>query len=257
MMEPSGDNAAAHCDSGFPRSRAAVFDTTHWSQVITAGQTGMSNAAAALEELCRKYWPPIYAFVRRRGSDPHEAEDLTQAFFVHLLEHEGIKKAERAKGKFRTFLLASLTNFLNNEWDKSQTLKRGGQRQIVSLDEEAAEERYRSERVDLLTPERIFERRWAQTLVERALTQLKGEYDSREKGALFATLEPGLTGETPAGVCAEWAAVLGMGEGAVRVALHRMRRRFGELLRGEIAKTVVSPAEVEEEIRLLFAAVTN
>jgi RNA polymerase sigma-70 factor (ECF subfamily) len=217
----------------------------------------MDNAAAALEELCRKYWPPIYAFVRRRGSKPHEAEDLTQAFFAHLLEHEGIKKAEQAKGKFRTFLLASLTNFLNNEWDKRQTLKRGGQRRIISLDEAVAEENYRNEPADLLTPERIFERRWAQTLVDRTMIQLKDEYDAREKGRLFAVLEPGLTGETPAGLCAEWAAALGMEEGAVRVALHRMRRRFGELLREEIARTVASQADIEEEIRQLFAAITG
>jgi len=225
--------------------------------VLGAGQRDLAGATAALERLCRTYWYPIYAFVRRRGSDQHEAEDLTQAFFAFLLEKDTLKKVDRQKGKFRTFLLAALTNFLNNEWDKRQTLKRGGQRQIISLDEAAAEGLYLREPTDSLTPEKLFERRWASTVVEQVLARLKQEYVEGGKAGLFAKLEPALTGEVGTGVYAGWAAALGTSEGAVKVALHRMRRRFGELLRSEVAHTVSSPEEIDDEIRHLFAAIAN
>ncbi len=237
--------------------KADNFTTTNWSVVLAAGQTDYGRAAAALERLCRKYWYPIYAFIRRRGSDGHEAEDLTQAFFTHLLEKETLKRVNRQKGKFRSFLLAAVTNFLANEWDKKQTLKRGGQSQIVSLDEMAAEELYSHEPAGSLTPEKLFERRWAFTLVDQVLARLKEECIAADRAKLFAKLEPGLTGEINPGLYAEWAAALGMSEGAVRVAVHRFRRRFGELLRSEIAHTVATPEEVDEEIRHLFAAIGN
>lgn len=234
-----------------------VFGTTHWSVVLGARQADFDGAAGAMEALCRNYWYPLYVFIRRRGSDPHEAEDLTQAFFAFLLAKEGLKKVDRAKGRFRTFLLAALTNFLNNEWDKRQALKRGGQCRIVSLNEMAAEDRYRFEPADPLTPERLFERRWALTLLEQALARLKQEYIAEGKAAMFGKLETGLTREVAEGICAEWAAALGMSKGAVKVALHRLRRRFGESLRHEIARTVTSPAEVDDEIRHLFAAIST
>ena len=233
------------------------FSTTNWSVVLAAGQDNFDRAAVALERLCRKYWYPVYAFIRRRGSDGYEAEDLTQAFFAHLLEKETLKKVNRQKGKFRSFLLASATNFLTNEWDKRQTLKRGGQNQIISLDEMAAEELYRHEPAGSLTPEKLFERRWAFTLVDQVLARLKEEYIAADKVLLFTKLEPGLTGEINPGLYAEWAVALDMSEGAVRVAVHRFRRRFGELLRSEIAHTVATPAEVDEELRHLFAAIGN
>lgn len=217
----------------------------------------LSGAEAALEQLCRKYWYPIYAFIRRRGSDSHEAEDLTQAFFAYMLEKETLKQVDRQKGKFRAFLLAALTNFLANEWDKRQTLKRGGQRQIVSLDETAAENLYRHELVETLTPEKLFERRWALTLVEMVLARLKAEYQAEDKANLFLKLQSGLTGKVPAGAYNEWSVALGMTEGSLKVALHRLRRRFGELLRAEIAQTVANPLEVDDEIRQLFSAISS
>jgi RNA polymerase sigma-70 factor (ECF subfamily) len=209
-----------------------------------------------MEQLCRQYWYPIYAFVRERGSGHPEAEDLTQGFFAHLLAMETLKRVDRQKGKFRTFLLAALSKYLSNEWDKRQTIKRGGRRQIISLDEATAEELYRHEPVDPSSPEKLFDRRWAFTLVERVLASLREEYRAAGKMDLLAQLEPSLTHEIVPGRHADWAATLGLSEGAVRVAVHRLRRRFGELLREEISQTVASDAEVDEEIRHLFAAIT-
>jgi RNA polymerase sigma factor (sigma-70 family) len=231
------------------------FNTTDWSAVLTAGKNEGPTSAAALEELCRKYWYPIYVFIRRRGANPPEAEDLTQAFFAYVLEKETLKKVDPHKGKFRTFLLTAVTNFLTNDWDKQHTVKRGGQRQIISLEDAAPEERYRQESAESLTPEKLFERRWAFTLVQEVLTRLEREYQAAGNAGLFATLESGLTGEIKSGSYADWAAALGMNEGAVRVALHRLRRRFGQLLRGEVTQIVASPAEVDDEIRHLFAAI--
>ena len=230
------------------------FSTTLWSVVLAAGRDDHPRAAAALERLCRIYWYPIYAFIRRRGADRHNAEDLTQSFFAFLLEKEMLKKVDREKGKFRSFLLASLTNFLANEWDKRQAGKRGGQHQIISWDEMEAEELYRNEPVERLTPERLFERSWAFALLEKVLARLKQEYAAAEKAELFATLEPELTCEIQPGWLTARAAELNMSEGAVKVALHRLRRRFGELLRSEIVHTVSNPEEVDGEIRSLFAA---
>jgi RNA polymerase sigma factor (sigma-70 family) len=237
--------------------KVSHFSTTNWSVVLEAGRTDVARAAAALERLCHKYWHPIYVFVRRRGSDHHEAEDLTQAFFAYLLEKETLKAVDRRKGKFRSFLLASLTNFLLNEWDRRQTLKRGGQREIISLDEMAAEKLYSQEPVEQFSPEKLFERRWAITIIEQVLARLKSEFAAAGKAELFVKLEAGLTGEVTPGLYADWSAALNMNEGAVKVALHRLRRRFGELLRSEVAYTVADPAEVAGEIRHLLAAISN
>jgi len=256
-MDRSEEKFSAAEDVPFANHKVGAFSTTHWSVVQGAGQSDLAGVTAALERLCRTYWYPIYAFVRRRGSDPHEAEDLTQAFFAFLLEKDTLKKVDRQKGKFRTFLLAALTNFLNNEWDKRQTLKRGGQFQIISLDEAAAEGLYLREPTDSLTPEKLFERRWASTVVEQVLARLKQEYVEGGKADLFAKLESALTGEVGTGVYAEWAAALGASEGAVKVALHRMRRRFGELLRSEVAHTVSGSEQIDDEIRHLFAAIAT
>src|SRR5438552_2158981 len=170
-MKPSADDSSCAQDAA-----SSAFPITHWSIVLAAGADDFTRATAALERLCRTYWYPIYAFIRRRGSQQHDAEDLTQAFFAFLLERETLKKVDRAKGKFRTFILAALTNFLSNEWDKRQTVKRGGQRKIISLDETAAEGRYFREPADSMTPEKLFERQWANALVEQVLTRLKEEY---------------------------------------------------------------------------------
>lgn len=239
------------------RTSVAEFSTTQWSVVLKAGGHDSVLAASALDALCRKYWYPIYAFVRRRGCMPHDAEDLTQAFFARLLEKEMLKKVSREKGKFRSFLLASLTNFLNNDWDKRQRLKRGGGRSVVSLDELRAEERYLHEPVDSVTPETLFERRWAWTLVEEVFLRLKQEYVLSGKEALFLKLEPALTREFTSESMAQCAAELKINENALKVALHRLRRRFGQLLRSEIARTVADPDEIEDEIRHLFMAISR
>jgi RNA polymerase sigma-70 factor (ECF subfamily) len=235
--------------------RTGAFATTHWSVVLAASGGELVQSAAAMEKLCQRYWYPIYAFVRRRGSDRQEAEDLTQAFFAHLLERDTLKKVDPAKGKFRTFLLASLSHFLANEWDKRQTWKRGGRAQTISLHEANAEEIYGREPIEPSTPEKLFDRRWAMLLVEAVLAQLRAEYAN--KPDLFAKLEPALTGELAPGWYAEVAASLRMSEGALRVALHRLRRRFGELLRREISQTVASETDIDEEIRQLFSAMTG
>lgn len=231
-----------------------AFSTTHWTVVRSAGSGDVSRAAEALEILCAKYWYPVYAFIRRRGSGAHEAEDLTQAFFAQLLEKKALQKADRGKGKFRTFLLSALTNFLINEWDKRKTLKRGGGRQIISLDEALAEARFDCEPASQDSPERQFERRWALTLLQDVLNGLKREYMESGKSALFNSLEPLITGEPAPGGYGRVAMDLGMKEESIRVAVSRLRRRYGELLRLEIANTVSSPDEVDAEIRDLFAA---
>jgi len=255
-MDRSDDDLPGADSPWLAQGKAAAFSTTHWSVVLTAGQDDLAGAAAALEELCRKYWYPIYAFVRRRGAERTEAEDLTQGFFAHLLEMETLKKVDRRKGKFRTFLLSALTKYLSNEWDRRQTAKRGGGRRIISLDEAAAEHLYSLEPVEPGSPEKQFDRGWACALADRVLGVLRAEYRAAGKGDLLAQLEPSLAREPVPGRYADWAAALGLSEGAVRVALHRLRRRFGELLREEIAQTVASPAEVDEEIRHLFAAIS-
>jgi len=239
---------------GLAQGERAIFPTTRWSDVLRAGHTTAAETAPALERLCQTYWYPLYAFVRRRGHDAHEAEDLTQSFFAHLFEHDALKGVTEGKAKFRSFLLAALTNFLNNEWDKRRTQKRGGLRQIVSWEDLSAEELYRQEPADNLTPAKLFERRWACTLVDCALGRLRREYEGADKLPLFEKLEPFLTTEAEPGFHAETAAQLKMSEGAVKVALHRLRRRFGELLRSEVAYTVADPEQIEEEIRSLFAA---
>lgn len=233
---------------------SAAFTTTQWSEVLDARQTDPQRARAALESLCGRYWYPLYAFIRRRGHAPHDAEDLTQSFFEHILEHDALKKVDRSKGLFRTFLLSSLVNFLSDQRDWAQAIKRGGQKEIISWDALSAEELYQHEPAGDLTAEKLFERRWAMQLINLVLSRLRQEYEAAGKKDLFLQLEGCLTGGIGAGFYEETAKRLGMNEGAVRVALHRLRRRLGELLRSEIAHTVSGPEQVDEEIRHLFAA---
>ena len=233
------------------------FSTTNWSVVLAAVHADPAKATAALERLCGRYWYPVYAFVRQRGHDVHDAEDLTQGFFHFVLERQALQRADQQKGRFRTFVLTTLTNFLHNERDKAQTQKRGGRQQIVSLDEEFAEAVYALEARNGETPETLFERRWTAMLIRRVLEELRREYDGREKGELFAGLQPFLTGEPAGADYDRLAQQLGLEAGTVKVALHRARRRFGELLRSEVAHTVESPEEVESEIRHLMAVMVE
>ncbi len=233
---------------------AGRFALTRWSVVLAAGRSESTHARDALEQLCRAYWQPIYAFVRREGHSPADAQDLTQEFFARLLQKHYLQTADRSKGRFRSFLLASLKHFLANEWDKATAQKRGGKLAPLSIDGASAETAYAVEPVEHLTPDKIFERRWALTLLKEVLAQLRNEYQRENKTELFDQLKSTLTGERRSLGYAEIAARLRTSEGAVKVAVYRLRRRYRELLQAEIAQTVASPAEIEEEIRALFAA---
>jgi RNA polymerase sigma-70 factor (ECF subfamily) len=231
----------------------ACFQSTHWSAVLAAGQADSPQAAAALETLCRAYWPPLYAFIRRRGHNPEEAQDLTQEFFAQFLKRNDLATTAPGKGRFRSFLLAVLKNFLVNEWHRGQCQKRGGGQVAISLDAEPVEARYQVELVDTATPERVFERHWAFTVLDQTMNRLREEYASTGKRDLFDLLKETLSGQKRTTPRAELAARCGISVGAVDVAVHRLRRRYGELLREEIAHTVSQPGEVEEEIRHLKA----
>jgi len=236
---------------------AAAFSTTHWSVVVEAAKGNSTTSVEALEKLCRIYWYPLYAFARRRGCNPEEAEDLSQGFFGRLIEKESLKTVGPEKGRFRSFLLTGFTNFANNEWEKQRAHKRGGLHRITSWEEVEAEQRYLHEPVDGFTPEKLFDRRWAFTVVEQVLCQLRQEYAGGNKLSVFVELEACLTQEADPGVIAAAAQRLEMEEGALKVALHRLRRRFGEHLRVQVASTVVSPDQVEEELRYLMAALSS
>lgn len=227
-----------------------VFATTRWSVVLTAGSGAEVEAEEALALLCATYWYPLYVYVRRNGHNAEDAEDLTQAFFASLLEKRGLETVRREKGKFRSFLLASLKNFLANDWDKRRSAKRGGKYSIISWDDTSAESRYLREPFHDVTPERIYEQTWALTVIEKVMQRLRKEYAVGGKAALFAALQPHLTGGAePA--AAEIGAKFDMKEGAVRMAVLRMRRHFAYLLREEIAQTVSGPEELDDELRHL------
>jgi RNA polymerase sigma factor (sigma-70 family) len=235
---------------------AARFPTTRWTIVSAAGCHSL-DSAEALNELCRAYWFPVYAFIRRRGYSPETAEDLSQGFFARILEHDTLSGARRERGKFRSFLLASLTNFLSNEWDRSQAQKRGGGVTTLSLDFEAGEARYHHEPCHELTPEALFERGWAIAVLDRVLDRLRAEHSHKGQAAQFDKLQVFLTGDQDHGSYDEVARSLNVSEGAVRTAVHRLRRRYGELVREEIEGIVGDPGEVEGEIRFLLAALEH
>jgi RNA polymerase sigma factor (sigma-70 family) len=232
------------------------FVTTHWSVVLAAKESASVEADTALERLCRIYWWPLYAFVRRRGYEAHDAQDLTQEFFARLLAKDFLRAVDRSKGKFRSFLLAALEHFLANEWRRSQTQKRGGKFTFVSIDDHSAEQPYHQVPSSNLSPEQFFEQQWAIALLEQAVTKLREEFHAAGKQTLFDELKIFLTGEKRAVSHAELAAKLGMTEAAMKMAVSRLRRRYRELLHAEIANTVSNPGEVEEELRALIAALS-
>lgn len=229
------------------------FRTTHWSLVLTAGHGASPGARAALETLCRTYWYPLYAYVRRLGYRPEDAQDLTQGFFARLLERDFFARAQRERGRFRSFLLTALKHHLGDERDRATALKRGGALTFVSLDEELAEAQFSREPADETTPEMIFERRWALTLLETARGQLQAVYAADGKEDRFALLEQFLPGEQGQISYAQAAAQLGLAEATLRSEVHRFKQRLRELLRAEIAHTVASPAEIDDEVRHLMA----
>lgn len=240
-------------DRETPRAPAGCFVTTHWSVVVAAGQSDTTRSQAALEKLCRAYWFPLYAYARRRGYSVEDAQDLTQEFFARVLEHQWLARADQAKGRFRTFLLTAMGRFLANEWDKVRALKRGGGHRNIPIQLDAAETRYGVEpAADTRTPEQAFEYRWALALLDEVVGQLEAEFHSRGQADMFTALKPCLVGDRASQPYAELAGKLGMEEGAVKVAVHRLRQRYRELLRAEIANTVDSPGEVDAEMRHLF-----
>ncbi len=243
-------------DPGHPprdRPTAARFTTTRWSLVLSAGKPETEESAAALKELCETYWYPLYAYIRRQGHRADEAQDLTQAFFSRFLKKNYLELVKPERGKFRSYLLGALQHFLKNERDQARAAKRGGGRPPVSLDLENAEDRYRLEPSHDLTAEKIFERRWALALLDRVLGRLREELERTGKGNLFQALKCFLGGEEGRLPYAQSARELHMTEGAVKVAVHRLRRRYRDLLREEIAQTVAEPEDIDDEIRYLFA----
>lgn len=246
-------DANPQADPVSPHARPGVFATTHWSVVLAAGQTESPQAVAALEQLCRSYWYPLYVYVRRQGYSPEDAQDLTQEFFARLLEKKYLRLADPDRGKFRAFLLKSLKHFLVNEWEKARTQKRGGGQCAIPLDAGIAESRYAAEPVQALTLDQVYEKRWAVTLIEAVLARLRENYEAAGRVAVFETLRGFIWGDQSTVSYAEAAPQLGLSEGAVKVAVHRLRGRYRELLRAEIAKTVATPGEVDEELQHLMA----
>ncbi len=231
------------------------FATTQWSVVLAAGDSRQPEARRALSQLCEAYWYPLYAYVRRRVKNSADAQDLTQAFFAHLLEKGAVARADRARGRFRAFLLTSLENFLVNEWEKAGATIRGGRTVKLSIDLDAGESKYRIEPAHTLTPEKLFERRWVTTLLEQVLARLRTELDDAGKVEDFEHLKEGLTGDCRTLDFKKVAAALGTTPAAAKQAAYRLRKRYRELFRQEVARTVADASEVDEEIRRLLAAV--
>lgn len=231
------------------------FATTSWTKVLASREAPSTEARLALESLCRIYWYPLYAFVRRQGHGADESRDLTQAYFAELLEKGYLDDYDPERGRFRVFLMTSVKHFLSKQREKALAWKRGGRADVVSLDAQEVESRYRIEPVDRLDPEQIFERRWALTVLDQALGRLRREQEDSDRGKEFARLEGFLTGQQVTPSYREVAAELGTSEGAVKASVHRLRQRFGLILRAEIAETVASPAEVDDEVKHLLGVV--
>ena|ERR1051325_3056715 len=239
-----------------PANGAWQFTTTHWSAVIAAAELPSPENSLALTELCRGYWYPLYAYVRRKGYEVPDAQDLTQEFFARLLEKNYLGSVDRRKGKFRSFLLASLEHFLAKEWTRAHRLKRGGGQTIIAWDGCDPEERYKLEPADDWTAERIYERRWALTVLEQAMSALELEYKVAGRQNLFESLKVFISGEEDEISYSNLAAHLQMNEGAVRVAVHRLRQRYGDSVRNELAKIVQRIEDIDEELRHLLEALS-
>ncbi len=235
----------------------SVFVTTRWSVVLAAGGEDTAAARQALEALCRGYWYPLYAYARRKGQSVHDAQDLTQGFFARLLEKGYLQSVERGKGRFRAFLLVAFKRFMANEWDRANAAKRGGGASFVPLDTEFAEGKYAAEPSAGLSPEAMYDRRWALTLIERTMSRLRGEFAAGDREAEFEALKGCLAAERGGISYAEVSAELGVNEGAARMAVHRLRKRFRLLFREEIAQTLGGPEEFEDEVRLMMGVLAG
>jgi RNA polymerase sigma factor (sigma-70 family) len=243
-------------DHGPPPEGAASFHTTRWTIVMRAAQSQAQGGQSALAELCRLYWYPLYIFARRRGHSPDDAQDLTQGFFLHVAEHGALTNVDRLKGKFRSFLLGSFQNHLSDQVDSARRLKRGGDKVFVPLDAEEAEERYRLEPVEFLTPEKMFDARWAMTVLREALKRLRQEYATAGRTSTFEALKVFLDPNNSIALPSydEVANQLQVTTGAVKTLIHQLRKRFTALLREEVGRTVSDPAEIDEEIHALCEA---
>jgi len=234
-----------------------IFATTRWNLVAAAGEGPSEASHHALEKLCAAYWYPIYVYVRRRGYGPEDAQDLTQDFFAQLIAKEHLRLADSNKGRFRSFLLATLNFFLAREWSRAHRQKRGGHYQFISWDEQMAEQRYQFEPLDSYSPEKHFQRQWALTVLKQTMNSLESECMETGKAALFRELKPLLSGERQGPSYSAICGRLSISESALRVAVHRLRQRYAELLRAEVSQTVSSNGEVEEELRQLAHALSN
>lgn len=248
-MPPVDSSPGLSCD------RREYFATTHWTVILNAGDSASPQAEAALDNLCQNYWYPLYAYVRRKGHGPEAAKDLTQEFFAQLLAKRWLAGVDRNKGKFRSWLLGVMNHFLAHDWTKTRAQKRGGGLPVFSLDEIDPEGRYRLEPADNATPERLFDRRWTFTLLERAAVRLRGEYEAAGKSATYNFLKPFVSTEGAAVSYEDAAQQLGLTTSAAKSAIHRLRQRYQELIREEIAQTVSTATEIDEEIRYLLAVI--
>ena len=250
-------SAQVHGKDNSSSGDPAHFNTTRWSAIVVAAQSQMPSSRAALSDLCARYWYPLYAFARRRGYAPHDAEDVTQGFFLHLLEHRALHKVHPLKGRFRSFLLASFQNYLISESCRARTLKRGGAQEFVFIDAESAESRYRLEPFENLTPEKIFDARWALTILGETMKRLEEEYSTQNKSAAFETLKGYLATDAVSNSQPydEAAKKLGTSLGGVKTLIHRLRRRYAVLLREAISRTVSDQSDVEAEIHALCDAI--
>ncbi len=244
------DHATSH---NAPR----VFPVTEWTVILEAGASPSPRSAAALERLCQAYWHPLYAFLRRAGHSPHDAGELTQEFFARLLQHNWVAAADREKGRFRSFLLMAMKRFLAKENEKAKSLKRGGGIRPAPLQLDTAETRYGVDPPDNSTPEQLFDKQWALTLLQSVLDRLRHEFAQEGKAELFQTLEPCLIGSRDKQPYAELGVKLGLTEAAVKMAVHRLRDRYRLILKKEVARTVASPLEVDEELRHLFRVLSR
>jgi RNA polymerase sigma factor (sigma-70 family) len=243
--------------TGASQCASAGFTTTCWSQVLRASDGASAEGQAALERLCRAYWYPLYAYVRRQGRGVEEAQDLTQEFFARLLQKAYLCHADPARGRFRTFLLTALKRFLVNDWEKGRAARRGNGQAVIAWNPLETETRFLAEPADAATPETAFEKHWAVTLLEQVLARLREEFTARGKAAQFERLKTLLWGEKGSPPYPVVAAELGLTVGALKVAVHRLRQRYRELLRAEVAQTVASPEEVDDELRRLITVISG
>jgi len=247
----------SHVEDAQSHSGVQWFATTHWSVILAAARDAEPQAAEALEKLCRSYWYPLYAYVRKTGRTVEDSQDLTQDFFARLLEKQYLERATSERGRFRTFLLSSLKNFLANDWNRARRQKRGGHAVFLSIDADAGENLYGAEPVETADPEKLYEKRWAGTLLDLTLTRVREEYTTSGRAQLFDELKVYVWGEHSNASYSEVATHLQLSEGAVKVAVHRLRQRFRDLLRAEIANTVADVSEVDQELRHLIAVIAS